>query len=589
MLFASIYVPDFPWAALVRSEPEWGEQALAVVEGAPPVERVVAVNEKAAQAGVEPGMTRVQAAERIAEEQVRRRSPEREAATHAVLLDCAWGFSPRVEDRAADTVLLDLEGLERVFGPPAKIAGDIHRRCAELGLEANIATASNPDAALHAARGFPGVTVIPPGEEAERLGRLPVDVLMPVADSVRAGCSHDSRQDAGVTRQDGGATISLVRAQEILDTLDRWGIRTLRALAALSEVALTERLGQEGLLLQRLARGATLRPLVPAEPPLQFEEVMELEYAVEMLEPLAFVLNRLLEQLCARLAARSLATTQLTLRLELDDSHQPLRQAQGRLAVSHQPSARDRDDEDRQSPIGNLQSSIYERTLRLPVPMLEARTFLKLLQLDLQAHPPAAPVIKVWLAAEPAQPRRAQHGLFLPLAPEPEKLELTLRRIAGVVGGQKSQNTNHKLPISLRVGSPELLDSHRPDAFRMTRFAPPLPTEHASKSRTAQLETGNWKPETATLALRLFRPPLRAVAGLKNGQPARLACNEKPSLGGDVVWAAGPWRTSGDWQEPQPWDREEWDIAVHNEAGVALFRIFRDVLSGSWFVEGSYD
>ena len=38
----------------------------------------------------------------------------------------------------------------------------------------------------------------------------------------------------------------------LLETLDRWGIRNLRALAALPEVALSERLGQEGLRLQQL-------------------------------------------------------------------------------------------------------------------------------------------------------------------------------------------------------------------------------------------------------------------------------------------------------------------------------------------------
>ncbi|MFI5087059.1 MAG: hypothetical protein ACHP7I_01590 [Terriglobales bacterium] len=74
------------------------------------------------------------------------------------------------------------------------------------------------------------------------------------------------------------------------------------------------------------------------------------------------------------------------------------------------------------------------RCLRLPVPMLDAKVFLKLLQLDLQAHPPQAPVTKVWLRAEPAEPRRAQNGLFVPEAPEAEKLSVTLARIERVVG-----------------------------------------------------------------------------------------------------------------------------------------------------------
>ena len=68
----------------------------------------------------------------------------------------------------------------------------------------------------------------------------------------------------------------------------------------LPEVALSERLGQEGLRLQQLARGAASRTLVPVEAPPIFEEAVELEHPIVLLEPLAFLLNRLLEQICAR-------------------------------------------------------------------------------------------------------------------------------------------------------------------------------------------------------------------------------------------------------------------------------------------------
>ena len=220
----------------------------------------------------------------------------------------------------------------------------------------------------------------------------------------------------------------------LLATLDRWGIRDLRALAALPEIALSERLGQEGLRLQQLARGAASRTLVPVEAPAVFEEAVELEYPIVLLEPLAFLLNRLLEQICARLASRALNTQELRLTLELES-----------FSSFNQ-----------QSEINNQQ---FHRTLRLPLPMLDAKLFLKLLQLDLNAHPPGAPILKIHLAAEPARPRSAQGGLFLPPSPEPEKLELTLARIAGLVG-------------EARVGSLELLDTYRAEGFRMKRFVP---------------------------------------------------------------------------------------------------------------------
>src|SRR5947207_8062400 len=148
----------------------------------------------------------------------------------------------------------------------------------------------------------------------------------------------------------------------------------------------------------------------------------------------------MLEQLCARLSARALATQEIRLQLELDNG-------------SH--------------------TKTFHRTLRLPVPLLDATIFLKLLQLDLQAHPPGAPITKIHLSAEPARPRAAQNGLFLPPSPEPEKLELTLARIAGIVGENK-------------VGSVQLLDTHRPQAFHMWRFA--AEESHLSLRSAPELE-----------------------------------------------------------------------------------------------------
>src|SRR4029077_4715444 len=108
-------------------------------------------------------------------------------------------------------------------------------------------------------------------------------------------------------------------ADRLLETLARWGIRNLRTLAALPEIALSERLGQQGLQLQKLACGAASRTLVPLEAPLVFEEAIELEHPIVLLEPLAFLLNRLLEQLCARLGSRALATQELRLDLQLEN------------------------------------------------------------------------------------------------------------------------------------------------------------------------------------------------------------------------------------------------------------------------------
>jgi protein ImuB len=553
-MFACIFVPNFPVAAVFRAEPELRARAVAIFEGKPPLEKVFAVNESAGRAGIAPGMTKAQA-ELCSVVTLRPRSLLQASVAHAALLDCAQSFSPRVEDAAVDTVLVDLEGMESLFGSLQKIAHSLFRRAADLGLDANVAVASNPDAAALAARGFSGVTVIPLGQEAESLGSLPVEVLFANRD--------ESKEREGKKKEEGPQE----KSAYLLATLQRWGIRDLCSLAALPEIALSERLGQEGLRLQKLARGAASRTLVPVEVPAVFEEAIELEYPIVLLEPLAFLLNRLLDQICARLAARALNTQELRLTLAL----QNLTGVDPQLEAFGIPSESDTSHNEAYAPaqhfISGRQNKFW-RTLRLPLPMLDAKLFLKLLQLDLNAHPPGAPILKIHLAAAPARPRSAQGGLFLPPSPEPEKLELTLARIAGLIGES-------------RVGSVELLDTHRAEGFRMRRFTP----EAAPKINRQKAA----EEKSAVAALRLFRPLLRATVTLENGELARVVCLKKKEVQGNVLWKAGPWRSSGDWWEREAWARDEWDIALQNADSVALYRLVHDLLGGSWFVEGTYD
>jgi protein ImuB len=600
-LFCAIYVPDFAAAAVLRNQPELRGRPLAILQGTPPLLRVMGMNEAARQEGIEAGMTKIQA-EALAGLALRRRSLAQEDAAHAALLDCAYAFSPRVEPLLPDTVLLDITGLERLFGPPAAVAQALSLRTSQQGLECNIAVAANREAAVHAALGFTGITVIPPGEEAKRLGPLPVDVLFNGLQT----CLQEKRPDLldSKYRPDKNARQNQKdrphRKNDETDPaqrfLDKCGVHTLRAFAALPTVAVAERLGQQGVRLQKLAQGIGSQSLVAAEPPLHFEEALELEYPVDLLEPLAFILSRLLEQLCARLEWRTLSTNELRLTLQLD-------------APAEQ---------------------FVRRTLRLPVPMRDAKIFLKLLQLDLKSHPPAAPVIKVAIAAEPVRPQVTQHGLFTPQGPEPEKLQLMLARIAGVVG-------------EANLGSPEVLDTHRPGAFAMRPFEgqvsrPQDSRKKARSEKSAKPRSGDEMPTLAGthphMALRLFRPPLRATVDLREGRPVRLAFSPheqtrgRPQpVRGDIVWAAGPWRTSGEWWDGKEissftfhvssaeqraaaaegkqkseagnsaWAHDEWDIAVANEIAdgpqarraLVFYRLVHDIAKQEWFVEGAYD
>lgn len=547
MSFASIFVPNFKMQAVLRSEPALRDRPLALLEGNPSIRTVVGVNEAAAKAGVKPSMTKSQA-QQFGAIEFRPRSVTQEKIAHTALLDFCWSVSPRIEDRAADTIVLDLAGLGSLLGADETIAGQLAEGAASFGFKTQIATASNLEAAILASRAFAGITVIPAGQDAAIIGKVPVAALLP--------------------------------APEVFATLHRWGVDTCAALAALPVVRLSERLGQAGVHLHELARARSTRAMVLAQPVIDFEEEMELEDSVAEVEPLAFLVGRLLDQLCARLAARSLAAGALRTRLELDLS------SQKQIDVG-------KDDSPPASTPG-----IYEKTLRLPVAMSDAKMLLKLLILQWQAEPPSAPITKINLAAEAALPRVAQGALFSPICPDPEKVELTVARLAKLVG-----------PSNL--GSPELLDTHRPESFQMRRFFPQGDSAETrrqvrgtprSQDVTAQVEAA--KDKGLKIAFRVFRPALPARVEVRKGCPARLSFR---GIRGRVVAASGPWRGSGDWWREDAWQSDEWDLEIQIEsgarsrsaAGVAhgssesprrgIYRVCFDLNRKEWFVRGTYD
>ena len=381
------------------------------------------------------------------------------------------------------------------MGTPHQIAAEIGRCGAALGIQASLAIAGNPDTAVLIARNKPGVTIVPPGQEAGALGAFPIETL----------AAHWE-----VTPQ-------------LLETFERWGIRTLAALAELPEIGLAERFGEAGVHLRRLALGRTQRVLRIATPENKFEKRVELDHPLELLEPLLFVLSSILNELLSAMRRLSLAANRIHFGLELEDK------------------------------------SRHERILEFAAPLQDAPMLLKILQLDLEAHPAAAAVAAVRIELNPVPPQSVQHGLFLPSQPEPQKLQLVLTRIAGLVGEHN-------------VGSPSLLDTHRPDAFAMLPFRPPSPS------------TGEVSPRfSLQIALRMFRPALEAAVRVKQERPAEVAAT---GVRGTVLTASGPWRSAGEWWTETRWVRDAWDIDL-SDGGV--YRIYLRLDSRRWFVEGVYD
>ena len=395
------------------------------------------------------------------------------SSVQAILLALASSFSPLVEDTAPGMVIFSIVGLGRLIGTPPEIAAVVARRGAEAGIQANLAISADPDTAMLAARHFRGITLIPLDREADRLGDLPVHVLP--------------------------------AEPELIETLDRWGIRTLAELAALPELGFIARFGESGERILRLARGETRRSLRVMTAPESYQRRIELEHPQRLLEPLLFVISSLLNELM-----QGLSFNRVTLKL-----------------------------------------NDVPRTLEFPVPVRDAKVILKQLQFDLEAHPPQSAILSVEVQVNPTEARVLQHGLFIPQAPAPEKLQLTLARLTALLGEGN-------------VGSPELVDTHRPDAFVMRAFsaeAPPSKTE----------------PTTIRFAFRYYRPPIAAQVRVKAERP--VSVNAQP-----ILTAAGPWRASGNWWTTAPWDREEWDVELSNGG---LYRVYQ--ASQRWFLEGMYD
>jgi protein ImuB len=502
MLFASIFVPSFPLQALFAAKPELRTEAIALIEGKPPLLKVMAANKKASKAGVEIGLMKAQA--EMAGVHVILRSPEVEQFAHASLLACAQNFSPRVQDKAAHLVVVDIEGLRSLFGSPEQIASKIRASLLQERLRVNVAVATNPDTATIAARGCRGVTIV---TDAKQIGSLPLALLDP--------------------------------SSAVLETMNLWGITTLGELAALSASSLSQRLGQEGVLLQKLARGQQVNPFVADGKELEFADRTEFEYSIDLLDPLSFVVSSLLERICANLEEHSLSTNRVDYELALD----PPRVTGDELAD---------------------EQLFHRRTLKLPNPTTDRKLLLRLVQLDLQSHPPTAPVMSVSIRVQAVRPRHMQQGLFAPQSPDPDKLELTVARLTNLVGEDQ-------------VGSPELVDSHRPRAFVMAKFEPAAVSDSKSPSLT----------RSPKVALRLFEPAKKASIRVRSDVPLQLSFDGKR---GEVINHSPPWLSSGEWWTETEWNRKEWDVQLQFADGaIADYRIFIDLYTNQCFLEGSYD
>lgn len=494
-LYACVCAVEFPAQALLRLRTDLQSTPVAVLEGRAPLEIVSSLNRAAHLKGAVQGMTRLEA-EGIAGVRLLARSLEVEAAARAVLLECVSQFSPRIEEVPAATAsafVLDIAGTGLLFGPPETLAQRLRATLTTAGFRASITMSTNFHTARLKAATSRGITVIPEGQEATALAKLPL------------------------------AALNLAENQA--ETFAIWGIRTLGELAVLPEMDLIARLGQQARHWRDLARGVAAHTFQSIEAEFTLKEFFNFETPVEEMDSLLFVGARMIDCLVARASVRALSLATLTVELALAGGRQ------------------------------------HKRVIRPALPSADRKFLLKLLQLEIAAHPPQAAVLSFTLTAEAGQSSKVQLGLFAPQTPEPSRLDVTIARLKAIAGED-------------RVGSPVLEDTHRSGSFRMEGFS------------VSGVSAGS-KASRPRMALRRMRPPVPVRVQLHTTKPAAF----RDADGNHEITAAyGPWRSRGCWWSTVGWDEEEWDVlAQAGNGGAVACLLVQDRRKREWRLEAYYD
>jgi len=498
-LYACICAKEFPAQAMLRLRPELREKPCVVMEGEPPFETVCSRNAKAHILGVVRGMTKVEI-ETFPNMVALSRSRKEEATAKAALLECAGRFSPRIEDASGDTAFLCVVDIAGT----EKLLGPPARLAKTL--RGNV-KALGITASVAVSGNFHAAICLARG----RASRADVAVIEPGAEYAALAPLPLSVLDL---------------SEEHAETFALWGIRTLGMLAEMPEKALIARMGQEGKRLRQLARGERPHLFLPVEPAFTLEERMELDTLVDLLDALLFVVGVMLEQLILRATARMVALASVTVTLSLEGG------------TSHQ------------------------RTARPARPTNDRQFWIKLIHLDLAAHPPQAAILALTLVAEAGATSKVQLGLFSPQLPEPARLDVMLARVRAIVGEGCA-------------GRAVLLDTNRPDGFRMESFI--VPTESPPEA----------SPRRHKVAMRCVRPAETVPVTLAGQRPVSFFFREKRYV---VEQAYGPWLLSGEWWNPAIWSLRQWHLVARSPDGALLSCcLTQDAIQTCWQMVGLYD
>ncbi|HEU5124351.1 MAG TPA: DNA polymerase Y family protein [Verrucomicrobiae bacterium] len=552
-MFAVVFIPDFSLQAVLRLESDLHSQPVALIDPDLPKPNIVQLTSAARAKGVVEGLTSSQAMARCANLLIKTRSLNQEQAVTDILLQTAYAFSPNIEATAPGVCTMELKGLGlEDEAALTQWAEKILQALTQLNLRAQMGISITPSLALMAAH------AVESEGRFESEGRV---TRVPEFNARNGGSNNGDSYNSSLRKGDGdsnggrdscnssfrGVRIALDSMEfvsplpiaalnpslEISNVLERWGVRTIGALIALGKSALADRLGPEAVQLLNRISPRAIRPLKLVTPKPVFEEQMEFEHEIETFEPLLFVLRRFIEQLARRLEVIHLVIAEIQLQLKLGSG------------------------------------AAYEHRFRIPSATGNVETLFRMVQTHLETLRTDSPIVALRIEVKPCPPQTHQFGLFETTLKDPNQFAETLARLTALCGSD-------------RVGTPVLESTHRPDMFRMK--TPEFDQASRTSNRGADLETGGTAglvTGATGLCLRRFRPAISAFVEFRERRPALVRSSV---FNGAIVDLRGPFVSSGDWWDRDPWSREEWDVQT---AEGTLYRIFSS--PEGCFVEGVYD
>jgi protein ImuB len=279
-----------PLQILLRGHPDWADAPMAVLDRDHPGGRVLYVSRRARAARVRPGM-RYAAALSLAPD-LRAAPVEAHEIEQAVqkLVEVLRGLTPSVEPHPMRPGIfwLDAAGLGRIHRTDREWGAAVLRAIDAAGFRAVFVLGYTRFGTWAISGVVRGLQIIPSlDEERTRLGAVPVDRIGLPAEAV--------------------------------DTLHRFGVRTVAGFVDLTAADVASRLGHDAARLHALATSADALPVqatLDAEP---IGDLRILDRPVSDAAGLLFLIRERLVELVATAEQRSARTQSIELKFRLDD------------------------------------------------------------------------------------------------------------------------------------------------------------------------------------------------------------------------------------------------------------------------------